>query len=182
MPDFDAMLVRVRTQPEPDLLHQLTDLYFSDATWAEEREMIRAAVADPVVRRAYEDLYFNGVGMEEPELFIQRTLAALYMTGGYGSSATARQVMGELRAFAAHHGVDLAAQMAHLRALPGARPANPKRLRFGIGNITLFAVLVLGTLAVQAAPETLRLILQIVVLLAVAGAQMALLYWYFGSR
>jgi hypothetical protein len=180
MPDLDALITRASTQADAAALNELADLYAADTTTAEERQAIRAAV-NPVVRQVYEDMYFEGVGMDEPETFVRRTLAALYLTEGYGNPATASQVMRELRTFAAHHGVDLAAQVAHIRSLPGSRPTNPKRLRFGVGNIVLFATLVLGTLAVQAAPEPLRLILQIVVLLAVAAAQMALLYWYFGN-
>ena len=177
MSNIDALIART----DAAALHELADLYTADMTTAEQRQAIRAAM-NPAVRQAYEDLYFEGVGMDEPELFVRRTLAALYLTGGYGNPTVAKQVMGELRTFAEHHNVDLAPQMEHLRSLPGSRPTNPKRLRFGIGNVTLFATLVLGTLAVQAAPEPLRLILQIVILLGVAGAQMALLYWYFGSR
>jgi len=174
---IDALIARA----DADALYELADLYAATSTTAEQRQAIRAAI-NPAVRQAYEDLYFEGVGIDEPEGFVRRTLAVLYMTDGYGNPATAKQVMSELRTFAEHHGLDLAAQMEHLRSLPGSRPTNPKRLRFGIGNVALFAALVLGTLAVQAAPEPLRLILQIAILLGVAGAQMALLYWYFGSR
>jgi hypothetical protein len=174
---IDALIARA----DAAALQELADVYTADTTTAEQRQAIRAAM-NPAVRQAYEDLYFEGVGMDEPESFVRCTLTALYMTDGYGNPAVAKQVMGELRTFAGHHGVDLASQMEHLRSLPGSRPTNPKRLRFGIGNVTLFATLVLGTLAVQAAPEPLRLILQIVILLGTAAAQMALLYWYFGSR
>jgi hypothetical protein len=177
-PMIDALIA----QADVAALTELADLYAADTTLAEQRQAIRKAVTNPSLRQAYEDLYFDGVGMDEPEPFVRRTLAALYMTDGYGNPATARQVMSELRTFADHHHIDLAVQIERIRALPGSRPSNPKRLRFGIGNVALFVTLILGTLAVQGAPETLRLILQIMVLLGVAGAQMALLYWYFGSR
>jgi hypothetical protein len=173
-PMIDALIARA----DAAALNELADLYIAEATTAEQRQAIRKAVVP--LRQAYEDLYFDGVGMDEPETFVRRTLAALYLTVGYGDPAVAKGVMSELRTFAAHHGVDLAAQMERIRALPGSRPTNPKRRRFGISIVALFAVLVLGTLAVQAAPEPLRLILQIAVLLGAAGGQMALLYWYFG--
>jgi hypothetical protein len=170
---IDALIAQADTAA----LTELADLYAADTTTAEQRQAIRKAAVP--VRQAYQDLYFDGVGMDEPEMFVRRTLAALYLTAGYGDPAVAKGVMGELRAFAAHHGVDISAQMERIRALPGSRPTNPKRLRFGLGIVALFAALVLGTLVVQAVPEPLRLILQIVVLLGAAAGQMVLLYWYF---
>lgn len=176
MSNFDALIAR----GDAAALNELADLYLADSTTADERQAMRKAAVP--VRQAYEDLYFDGVGMDEPEMFVRRTLAALYLTAGFGDPAVARQVMSELRTFAAHHGVDITAQMEHIRALPGSRPTNPKRLRFGLGIVGLFAALVVGTIAAQAASDPLRLILQIGMLLGVAGGQMALLYWYFGSR
>ncbi len=86
MSNIDALIA----QADSAALNELADLYIADTTSAEDRRAVRAAVAGAAIQQAYEDLYFDGVGMDEPELFVRRTLAALYMTGGYGNPATAR--------------------------------------------------------------------------------------------
>lgn len=179
MANIEALIAQIETQPDDAALLELADRFLDETTTAAERQIIRTAVQRREIKQAYEQVYFEGVGMEQPDQFLYRTLAALFMTNGLSDPDTARQIVGELRVFAAHHGLNFEAFRDRVRALPGARPRHPKRRLFLIGNAALFTALALGTAAVQTAPETLRLMLQIGVLLGVAGAQMALLYWYF---
>ncbi len=179
MPNVEALIEQIETQPDTAALLELVDRFLDETTTAAERQAIRAAVDREDLKQAYETLYFEGTGMEQPEIFLRRMLAVLFMTRGLSDPDTARQIVSELRVFATHHGLNFEAFRDSVRALPGARPQRPRRRPFLIGNAALFAALALGTAAVQTAPETLRLILQISVLLGVIGAQMALLYWYF---
>jgi hypothetical protein len=180
MSNLEDLIAHAQAHPETrDALLALVDAYLDETVTAQQRAAIRAAAADPRLRQAYENLYYDGVGMEQPVCFVRRMIAALFMTGGLSDPETGRQIVAELRLFADHHGIDFDSHRDSIRALPGARPPRPRRLRFALANAVLFGTLVLGTAALQAMPGTLRLVLQIVLLLAVAGGQMALLYWYF---
>lgn len=183
MIDADDLIARVQAGPASDsLLYELAAAYIAETTTAAQRGAMRAAVASPELKAAYETLYFDGAGIEDPPHFVRHTLAALFLTGGYGDPETARRVADELRLFAAHHQVDYQAHLAAIRALPGVRPGRTRRLRFVLGMGALVAALIVGTLAVQFMPESWRIVLQIALLLGVMGGQMALLYWYFRTR
>ncbi|MAS35210.1 MAG: hypothetical protein CL610_14455 [Anaerolineaceae bacterium] len=179
MTHLDDFIETARAQPDAAHLTQLADLYLAEATTSEQRQQIRAAAAVPLFKQAYENLYFEGVGMDDPPMFVRRTLAALFMTRGFGHVDTARQIVSELETFADHHRVDYATHYDEVRALAGVPVSRARRIRFLIGNAALLGTLALGTAALQVAPEGARLVLQIVLLLGVVGTQMAFLYWYF---
>ncbi|MBZ0302688.1 MAG: hypothetical protein K8J31_23285 [Anaerolineae bacterium] len=180
MADIDALIRNVRTQPRSvDSLLALIDLYLDETTSAAQRGVIRAAAADPDLKTGFENLYFEGESMDQPDLFLRRMIAALFMTAGFSDPDTARRIVGELRVFAEHHHLVFDAYRDAVRALPGARPVHPKRFRFLVMNGALIGTLVLGTVALQMMAEPLRILVQIGLLLAVAGGQMALLFWYF---
>lgn len=167
-------------QAHPDSTHslrELIDLYLAESTTAEERRLMRDAASTPEVRLACENLYFDGVGMNDPPRFVRQTLAAASLTRGYSSPELARQIVGELRVYASHHGVDVDAELAAIRALPGAQRPRRNWRRFALLNGLLLLVLVLGTVIAQMTPAPL--VVQVIVLALVMAGQMWLLYRLF---
>jgi hypothetical protein len=173
------MLARVQQQPDnqPALL-DLADYFLSDDCGNGERRQIRGRCKTEPLQAAYESLYFEGMGMDQPAAFIRRTLAALFMTGGFSHRETAQRILGELRVYAEHHGVDFDSHYATIRDLPGARRAQGSRRRFLLRNAGLFAALVTGLLLIQQAPPSVQIPLQIGLFAGLMAAQMALLYRY----
>jgi hypothetical protein len=180
MPTIHELIQQLQTNPDsPDSLLALADVYVDAQTTAAERQQIRRLTRTPELRQSYETLYFDGVGMEQPDAFIRCSLAALWMTGGFTSRDSAQHILDELRLFADHHQVSFEAEWERIRALPGVRVSRARRLRFWLSHMVLIALLLTGTAALQADPQTPQPALQIGLLLSVIGAQMALLFWYF---
>jgi hypothetical protein len=174
-PNLDRLL------PDPDSQESLlaaADAFLAESMSAAERQQMRAACSTPAIKLAYENLYFDGTGMENPALFLQRILVALFMSGGFSSRETAQQISAELRIFAAHHGLDFDAQMEAIRSLPGARARRMGRRRFLVWNALVFILLLLILALLQNLDSGWALLLQLGGLAAVIAAQLLLLYRY----
>ena len=172
------LLAHLQAHPESrDSLIELADVFLAEATSAAQRQQIRAVLADHSLRLACENLYFDGVDMEQPDQFARRILATLFMSGGYSSREMAQQIIGELRVFTAHHGVDFEAHMDAIRALPGARRSRA-RLRFLLLNAVIFLALILGLSLIQNAGSLEQLVLQVILFAVIVAAQLFLLYRY----
>lgn len=177
MTQFKDLIAQIQAKPDaPDAPQQLLQLYLRPDLTAETRQQMRDAAAVPAVCAAYENLYFNGVGMDAPVQFVRQTLASASLTRGFSTPAVADEIISELRVFAQHHGVDLPAELAAIRALPGARRVRPWR-QFLLLNVLLAGVLIAGT--VLAAQTLLPAIVQIGVLAVVVTAQAGLLYRFY---
>src|SRR5690606_2056673 len=97
MSNLENLLAQAQKHPEAgDALLALADAYLDETTTAQQRAAIRAAVDDPRLKQAYENLYCDGVGMEQPEHFVRRMIAVLFMTGGLSDPETTRQIVAEL--------------------------------------------------------------------------------------
>ena len=100
MTDLSDLIEHVQVHPEStQSLLELIDIFLAQTTPVAARQTIRQAAADPAVALAYENLYFDGVGMNQPETFVQQTIATLFMTSGFRDRDTARRIAGELRVF-----------------------------------------------------------------------------------
>ena len=180
MENLPDLIKHVQSYPESTRsLLELIDIFLDRTTSVAERQAIRQAAGVPDVTLAFENLYFDGVGMNQPEAFVRQTIATLFMTGGFRDRDTAQQIVGELRVFADHHGVDFDRQHEMIRALPGVQRAPRRVRRFLLMNAALFVMLIVGTVVVQTLPDPVRIGAQLVVLLAVIGTQMAVLYRFY---
>ncbi len=175
--DFESLLSRVQAQPEDQrALLDLADLFLAETTTQAQRRQIRAALNTPAHKLACENLYFDGVGMETPEPFVQHILALLFMSSGFGDRETARRILSELHVFAGHHGLDFEAHYSAIRDLPGARRGQGSRRRYLLLNAGLLLVLLIGVVLIQRVPSGWQIPLQIALFIALLGAQLALLY------
>ena len=84
MSELPDLIEHVQAYPEStQSLLELIDIFLAEATSAGARRTIRQMAAAPDVTLAYENLYFDGVGMNQPAAFVRQTIASLYITGGY---------------------------------------------------------------------------------------------------
>ena len=163
--------------PGPESLLRLTTRFLDPAATADERQALRRATSTPAFKQAYEQHYVDGAGMDQPQVFIRHTLAALYLTSGFTSRESAQQILAELRDFAGQEQVDFDAIYTEVRSLPGARRSRSTRRRFVLVNIGLFVVLILGTITIHnMTVPPLQTLLQLVLLAGVIAGQLLLLY------
>ena len=180
MTSLPDLIEYVQAHPEStESLIGLIERFLAESTTADERQAIRQVAAEPNVVVACEILYFDGVRMQEPGVFVRQTIACLFMTSGYRDRETARRVASELRVFAEHHGVDFNQQHEAIRALPGVQRSPRRWKHFLLVNAGLFVLLLAGTVLVQTLEDPARIVVQLAVLLGVIGTQMAVLYHFY---
>jgi hypothetical protein len=174
--ELDQTMAAVVSHPDdPAAQAALLDRFLDPALTAAERQQMRAAASVPEVQVAYENRYFEGIGMDVPPTFVRQTLAALFLTRGFTGGEAAQRILDELRVYAEYHHIDLDAELEMIRNLPGARRG--QRGRFALINAALFGGLVVGTVLIQTmAPESLRMVLQIGLLAVVLAGQLLALH------
>jgi hypothetical protein len=178
MTNLTELADHIQAHPEStQSLREMIALYLADSTTADERRLMRTMASHPDVRLAYENLYFDGVGMNDPAHFVQQTLVAASLTRGYSSPEIAKQIIGELRVYADHHGVDVDAQLEAIRALPGAQRPLRNWRRFILVNALLLLGLALGTALAQT--TLVPLLAQMIVVAVVMATQLWLLYRFY---
>ena len=175
MTDLNSLIDHIREHPDSrQSLLEMIDIFLSPSTTEEERQAIRTVAAEPDVTLAYENLYFEGEGMALPARFVRHMLAALVMTRGFSHPNTGKQILGELRVFGGHHGVDVTAELEAIRTLPGVRRSPRRWRRFLLVNLLLLSLLAMGTLIAQISESSL--VFQTILLPLIIVAQLYVLF------
>jgi hypothetical protein len=164
-------------QIQTPVLTALTSRFLDPETTDDERRALRRAASTPERKFAYEQHYVDRADTDDPLIVIRHTLAALFMTTGFTNRESARQIVAELRELAEAHHLDFAALYEEVSMLPGARRSQRVRRLFALGNVGLFAALIIGTIIVhQVTTPPLQIVLQLALLVGVVAGQILLLY------
>jgi len=190
-PTAAALLAGLDSRPtDAPHLTALAQFYLEAATSDADRAALRdAAAARPALCAAFERFYREDTPERDPLRYFVLSLAMIALTDGQPSPRRARAALADLARFARDHGLDPQPYLAEVESIAGPRGARlfraaqraPGRRFALLLHALLLILLVGGALLLEAAlPDPLRAVALALLLVAVGGGQLYLLYRRYG--